>query len=232
MKEYLDEKEAQVSRTITNITDTLPSSVASFAHSLEKDNVRSIGSIYQYVLDIRLFYLILSEKWNVEPKDIDDKELSKVTPTLVDEYINALYKPNRIVAEPTAPDQKRKDKRYKSLWYYFDYLERTGIIKENILRKPAEKKRGYPAKPKVFKSPEDVKFKMNGWTKTTLDGKYSIIKENDPNGGYAKYRFSVKDEERDVFFTDESGETLYLNGNEARDFVKSLYAKPKKERHT
>ena len=231
MKEYLDEKEAQISRAITNITDTLPSSVAAFAHSLEYDNIKSIASIYQYILDIRLFYSVLAEQWEIDPKDIDDKKLYKVTPEIIKSYVNALYKPNRITAGLTSPDQKRKDKRYKSLWYYFDYLERTGFLDENIMQKPEDKRKGKPAKPMVIKSPEDVSFKMNGWTKTTVDGKYSIIKEKDPNGGYGKYRFYVRDEERNVLFTDDKGETLYLNGNEARDFVKRLYVNLKKERH-
>ena len=225
MKEYLNEKEAKTSRAISNITDTLPESVAAFAHSLECDCDKPIGAIYTYVLNIRLFYNVIAEKWGVLPNDINDDELSKVTPGLIDSYINALYKPNRMTTGPTSPDEKKKEKRYKSLWYYFDYLERMGFIDTNILEAPVDKRKTKTTKSKTIKSPKDVRFNINGGTKTTVDGLYSIIKEKDPIGGYGKYRFSIRDEERGIFFTNKKGEKLYLNGNEARDFVKNLYNK-------
>lgn len=88
-----------------------------------------------------------------------------------------------------------------------------------MITKPENKrKRG-----KVIKSSSEVKFTGTAKVKTTVDGKYSLIKEkygNKPN----EYHYCIRDEKSGLFFLDENGEKLFIESYaDARDFVKRRY---------
>ncbi len=106
MKEFLTEDEARVSRKITNITDNLPPSVGKFVLNMEDD--KAFGTIYSYVNHSKLFYSVLAEKWNVNPKKIVDKDLLKVDLETIEAFLNTYYKPMRINSELTPPTKKNK----------------------------------------------------------------------------------------------------------------------------
>ena len=222
MKEFLSEEEAKVSRTITKISKNMPYPVSKYAYYLEDSMDKSIGTIYLHIRNIRLFYSILAEELKMEVQDISIDLLTDISNELIEKYISAIYMPRKSNSEPKKPDDKLRTLRYYILFNYFDYLLKQKLISNCTLMSP-QKRHEKNVKSNRITSSDKVRFKIKGWVKTTTDGKYSIIKEKVPGGGYAKYRFYVKDELNDTYFTDENREIMYFNGNEARAFVKKLY---------
>ena len=88
-----------------------------------------------------------------------------------------------------------------------------------MINKPESKRK----KGRVIKNSSEVKFTGTAKVKTTVDGKYSLIKErygNKPN----EYHYCIRDEKTGLFFLDENGEKLVIDSYaDARDYVKRLY---------
>ena len=126
--------------------------------------------------------------------------------------------------QPVSPNATTRSSRKTSLWFYYDYL----VFKRLVEKNPVYdwKKMNKPKKPKKISSPDKVKFTGDAKTKTTIDGKYSIIKERNPNREESMFVYHIRDEEKGSYFTDENGEILsIIPYMEAREFVKNLYSR-------
>ncbi|SOC17729.1 hypothetical protein [Pseudobutyrivibrio ruminis] len=228
MSYYLSDTEAKVSRTITNIVKELPDTVEDFAKYMEFENHKKLSYIYECIRNIRLFYQVLASELGIDDiKAIGLVHLSNLTPEILDKYVSSPSKPKRMYAQPVSPNSTIRSSRKTSLWFYYDYLVYKRLVENNPVFD--WKKINKPKKSKRISSPDKVRFTGDAKMKTTIDGKYSIIKERNPNREESMFVYHIRDEEKSSYFTDENGEILsIIPYKEAREFVKNLYAKDKK----
>ncbi|WP_033154900.1 hypothetical protein [Pseudobutyrivibrio ruminis] len=227
---YLSEDEAKISRTITNITNELPDTVADFVNYMEFENHKKLSYVYECVRNIRLFYQVLADELGIENiKEIGLVYMSNLRSELLDKYVSSPSTPKRMIAPPVSPNSTTRSSRKISLWFYYDYL----VFKRLVEKNPVYdwKKMNKPKKPKKISSPDKVKFTGDAKTKTTIDGKYSIIKERNSNREESMFVYHIRDEEKGSYFTDENGEILsIIPYMEAREFVKNLYSRNTKNK--
>lgn len=222
MKEYLSPQEASKSRSTTRIIQDFPNFAREYCAQGEK--ILGISGLYTEARYLQRFFAFIAESESIKFDDIDESKLeSLLSQDLIEDYLNLQINTKRLGHAPRNPKPAEITRRRKALYNYCEYLVSKKVISSNpvVLPKPEKRK-------KVIHNPNEVKFHGNAKIKTTVDGKYSIIKEHNPNKSESKYLYQFKDEEKDCYFTDEAGNILSIIAFEdARNFIKELYGKKK-----
>ena len=212
--------EAATSRTTTKIVETLPKSVKGYCTYAEGKLNKSIDTLYSEVRSLRRFFTVLSELIDKEASSITEKEIETYTNQgVIDTYLSLKIKPKSYTGELRNPTSTEQKQRLNALYNYLEYLKIENLIKEHpvVLEKRESNK-------KQIRSSKDVKFTGNAKIKTTVDGKYSLIKEKNPDQSISSFVYHVRDEEKNSYFQDDNGELLSIvRYEDAREFVKNLY---------
>ncbi|QFJ53389.1 hypothetical protein [Pseudobutyrivibrio xylanivorans] len=219
MMRYLSESEAAKSRSTTDIAKTLPASVQGYCYYAENTKGKSIGGIYIEVCQIRRFYDVIAESLAKSRDELVEDDLNSVSDEMIEEYLSIPFQPKFEGAKQRTVSEAERSRRINALYNYCEYLILEGILSRNLITKPESKRK----KGRVIKNSSEVKFTGTAKVKTTVDGKYSLIKEkygNKPN----EYHYCIRDEKSGLFFLDDKGEKLVIKSySDARNYVKKLY---------
>ncbi len=216
---YLSESEAAKSRSTTEIAKTLPASVQGYCYYAENTKGKSIGGIYIEVCHLRRFYDVIAEALAKSRDKLVEDDLNSVSDKMLEEYLSIPFQPKFEGAKPRTVSEAERSRRINALYNYCEYLILEGILSRNLITKPESKRK----KGRVIKNSSEVKFTGTAKVKTTVDGKYSLVKEkygNKPN----EYHYCIRDEKSGLFFLDDKGEKLVIESySDARNYVKKLY---------
>ena len=162
---------------------------------------------------------VIAESLAKSRGELVEDDLNSVSDEMIEEYLSIPFQPKFEGAKPRTVSEAERSHRINALYNYCEYLILEGLLSRNLITKPESKrKRG-----RVIKNSSEVKFTGNAKVKTTVDGKYSLIKEKygkKPN----EYHYCIRDEKSGLFFLDENGEKLVIDSYaDARDYVKRLY---------
>ncbi len=227
MGEYLSEKEENTRWNVIGITNTLPANVKDYCKHELQNKHRSYYAVYTDVRNVKIFYESIFQRYNIEPLNVENERIaSLLTDELIEDYLSTPVPSRRKEGLPKAPDEEVIKKRKYILYRYLEFLKEEHIIDVNPIEKPGQKKL-----PKKTIKNGKIVFTGNSKIKTTLDGKYSLIRER-YGSQYNQSHYSIRDEESGSLFLADNGETLYIESYvDAREFVKNLYEKkPKKRR--
>jgi hypothetical protein len=216
---YSPDIEATQSRNTTYIAQKLPTTVQEYCRYAENTKEKSIGGIYIEACQIRRFYDVIAESLAKSRDELVEDDLNSVSDEMIEEYLSIPFQPKFEGAKPRTVSEAERSLRINALYNYCEYLILEGLLSRNLIIKPESKrKRG-----RVIKNSSEIKFTGNAKVKTTVDGKYSLIKEKygkKPN----EYHYCIRDEKSGLFFLDENGEKLVIDSYaDARDYVKRLY---------
>ena len=205
---YLSEKEAKISRTITNKLSELPEEVKTYIQKKDLSNT-SQNRLLAITKKLDLFYSQIAQDLNKSKKDITAKDIDTHGKSAARNYLKET-------------SQKETASRINYTYEYFNWLKEEGLIKEAPIQQPHKVN---PKKKKRISSPDEVHLTQDdkdGNMTNTIDGKYSIIKKY--IAAPKEYCYIIRDNKTQELFKDQKGNDLEIKQfMEARAFVKDLY---------